>query len=317
VNGPNDPKRPKWMQNTAQQPTIGLMLQSIVTKIIAGTNITISPTSGTGAVTISASGGGGGGGVTQIVAGTGISVSPSGGTGVVTVTSTGGGVSYNIDGAIAALPGIRNHWKLNDAAGTTMPVDSIGGSTALTTAGAVTPVFGAPSITGDGETCVFFNGISTSGGQTTSLLEFTSTFIPTTGDFSIGFVLSPVQDGRALQGIFCQDVNNALVMHLDTTANINLGSGSSQGGANRYHYPVKPYLYVLSVSRSTSVVSLYVQGVLYIQYTTLPAAQASVGAFGYRFDNGWGLLAYAAKFFLCTQALTQANVWTLKAQLPQ
>ncbi len=60
MNGPNDPKRPKWMQNTAQQPTIGLMLQSIVTKIIAGTNITISPTSGTGAVTINATGGGGG-----------------------------------------------------------------------------------------------------------------------------------------------------------------------------------------------------------------------------------------------------------------
>lgn len=40
---------------------------------------------------VAAQSGGGGGGVTQIIAGTNITVSPSGGTGNVTVNSTGGG----------------------------------------------------------------------------------------------------------------------------------------------------------------------------------------------------------------------------------
>jgi hypothetical protein len=58
---------------------------STVNKIVAGTNVTISPADGTGTVTINATGGGGG--VTQIVAGTNISISPVGGTGIVTINS--------------------------------------------------------------------------------------------------------------------------------------------------------------------------------------------------------------------------------------
>ncbi len=60
-----------------------------VTQIVAGTNITLSPAGGTGVVTINASGGTSG--VTQIVAGTNITLSPAGGTGVVTISATGGG----------------------------------------------------------------------------------------------------------------------------------------------------------------------------------------------------------------------------------
>ena len=56
-----------------------------VSKIVAGTNVTISPADGTGTVTINATGGGGG--VTQIVAGTNISITPAGGTGIVTINS--------------------------------------------------------------------------------------------------------------------------------------------------------------------------------------------------------------------------------------
>lgn len=54
-----------------------------VSKIVAGTNVTISPADGTGTVTINATGGG----VTQIVAGTNISITPAGGTGIVTINS--------------------------------------------------------------------------------------------------------------------------------------------------------------------------------------------------------------------------------------
>lgn len=61
-----------------------------VTRLIAGSNITLNPTTGVGDVTISATGGGTGG-VSQLVAGSGISLSPASGTGVVTITNTGGG----------------------------------------------------------------------------------------------------------------------------------------------------------------------------------------------------------------------------------
>lgn len=59
-----------------------------VTKIIAGENVSISPTSGVGEVTISAAGGGGGGSITTIAGGPGISIdSPTGPT--VTINNTG------------------------------------------------------------------------------------------------------------------------------------------------------------------------------------------------------------------------------------
>ena len=64
-----------------------------VTKLLAGPNITLTPSSGIGEVTITAaggSGGGGGGGVTQLIAGTNITLSPASGTGAVTINAAGG-----------------------------------------------------------------------------------------------------------------------------------------------------------------------------------------------------------------------------------
>lgn len=65
-----------------------------VSQIIAGTNVTITPSTGLGAVTINATGGGGGG-VTQIVPGPGIGVNPVLGTGIVTITSLGAITSFS------------------------------------------------------------------------------------------------------------------------------------------------------------------------------------------------------------------------------
>lgn len=77
----------------------GPNVANLVTKIVAGNNVTISPSSGLGVVTINAAGGGNGGGaVTQIIAGSGIDVSPTTGIGAVTITNTGsgggGGIGY-------------------------------------------------------------------------------------------------------------------------------------------------------------------------------------------------------------------------------
>jgi hypothetical protein len=56
----------------------------------SGINITIT-SAATNTLVFSADTGGGGGGVTQIIAGTNITISPTGGTGVVTINSTGSG----------------------------------------------------------------------------------------------------------------------------------------------------------------------------------------------------------------------------------
>ena len=58
-----------------------------VNQLIAGTGVTLSPTSGQGVVTINTTGGGGG--VASIIAGTAITLSPSSGLGNVTINSTG------------------------------------------------------------------------------------------------------------------------------------------------------------------------------------------------------------------------------------
>jgi hypothetical protein len=71
-----------------------------VTKIVAGTNVTISPTNGLGSVTINASASGG---VTQIIAGSNVTISPVGGTGAVTINASGGGGSSTVPPFISSF----------------------------------------------------------------------------------------------------------------------------------------------------------------------------------------------------------------------
>ena len=59
-----------------------------VTQIIAGTNVTITPTSGVGVVTIDSTGGGGGGTITGVVAGTGLSGGGSSGSVTLNIAAT-------------------------------------------------------------------------------------------------------------------------------------------------------------------------------------------------------------------------------------
>ena len=80
-------------------------IPAAVTRLIAGTNIALSPTGGEGIVTVSATGGGGGG-VTQVYAGTAISVTGTtaypivNNTGVTSVTATDGVIATGV-GAVA------------------------------------------------------------------------------------------------------------------------------------------------------------------------------------------------------------------------
>ena len=64
-----------------------------VTQLIAGSGVALSPLSGQGIVTVSATGGGGGG-VTALVAGSNITLSPTSGLGTVTINASGGGGGF-------------------------------------------------------------------------------------------------------------------------------------------------------------------------------------------------------------------------------
>lgn len=73
-----------------------------VTSIVAGTNVTISPSNGLGAVTINASGSGGGGGISAVTGSSGISAVTTSGTVALTNTGVrtiaagiGSGVTFN------------------------------------------------------------------------------------------------------------------------------------------------------------------------------------------------------------------------------
>ena len=86
-----------------------------VTKLIAGTNITLSPASGTGEVTINAAGGSGGGGgtagVTKVTsASPEIQVSPSTGIGDVILRFLGGNVTGNGQNGFFDIGNIRVQW---------------------------------------------------------------------------------------------------------------------------------------------------------------------------------------------------------------
>ena len=81
-----------------------------VTKIVAGTNVSITPISGTGEVTINAAGGGGGGNITEIRQGTGITVNS--GTGPIT-TITNNGVLALQAGSNVTIGGTANNPIIN------------------------------------------------------------------------------------------------------------------------------------------------------------------------------------------------------------
>jgi hypothetical protein len=82
--------------------------------LVAGTNVSITGTWPN--QTINSTGGGGGGGVTQIVAGTNVTISPSGGTGAVTINATPnsniGGYPVNVASPqnYDALMFLNNQW---------------------------------------------------------------------------------------------------------------------------------------------------------------------------------------------------------------
>ena len=116
---------------------------NVVSQIVAGSNVTISPSGGTGVVTINATGGGG---VTQLVAGSNIVISPSGGTGVVTVSASGS-LSNNITINSSTVTGGTSGYILYDNAGVlgNLATTGTGSVVQATSPTLVTPALGTPT----------------------------------------------------------------------------------------------------------------------------------------------------------------------------
>jgi len=77
-------------------PFYGVGASGAVSQIVAGSNVTVTPSSGVGVVTVNSLGA-----VTQLLAGTNISLSPSTGVGAVTINSSG-------SGGVATVAGTAN-----------------------------------------------------------------------------------------------------------------------------------------------------------------------------------------------------------------
>jgi hypothetical protein len=115
---------------TSQGPNLPPIWKEIplgfVSRIVAGDNITIDPTSGTGVVTINAIGGGGGGGITSLRANEGLKVSGGGANPIV--TSGGLEVDYTkvLGTYLYGTPGNIIYGGANAATPSVLPIGSIG-----------------------------------------------------------------------------------------------------------------------------------------------------------------------------------------------
>jgi hypothetical protein len=225
-------------------PTTGAVVvqNTGVTSLTAGANVTLSGSAG--AVTISATPGAGG--VSQIVAGANVTISPSGGTGTVTINATGAGggavSSVSASGAgIAASPTtgavvLTNTGVTSLVQGTGIAVSSSTGNVTVANTG-VTSIVQGTGITVSGSTGAVT--ISSTGGYT--LPTATSTVL---GGIKVGPSLN-ITSGVLTVGGVCNVRDYGAVGDgvVDDTASINLAASAlTTQGFGTLYFPDGRYL---------------------------------------------------------------------------
>lgn len=141
-----------------------------VTSIVAGTNVTISPTNGLGAVTINASGSGGGGGISAVTGSLGISAVTTSGT--VALTNTG-------VRSLAAATG--SGYTVSASTGAVTLSSNLFAGSGI----ALTPATSGSRLTLSAPTPAYISSSLQSGGTPIPLDETTYNILPTYGMLSL------------------------------------------------------------------------------------------------------------------------------------
>jgi hypothetical protein len=240
------------------------------------------------------------------------------------------GSSSTWDAVALAEASATHVYPMNDASGCTQIADTIAsGPVPLPTpTTASTIVCGAPTITNDGETSVYFPGVLASG-----YLVIPHAVLPASGSFSIEIVKKIPLSGVAASGIaasadniFSMNADIANCNHLNLThaviaANNGFGDFITVGNNSSDEFDMMAGGYsedeVFTWDGTHS--NLYINGDLVKQTTNTPGfSDATNGALGVCNNNGspfGALTGRLAKFAIYNAALTQAKVWTHVAAL--
>jgi hypothetical protein len=217
------------LSNATSTPVSG-GTTSGVTQIVAGTNVTISPSGGTGVVTVNSTAGGGGTGtVTSVGSGTGLSGGPITTSGTLIIASTG--VSAASYGTASSVPtiAVNAQGQITSASNTSIAIS--GGAVSGNISGNAANVTGVVAITNGG------TGATTASAARSNLGAGTVTSVATSGSVN-GITLTggpittsgTVTLGGTLSGIANSQLTNSAVT-INTSTGLSGGGTVSLGGS--------------------------------------------------------------------------------------
>ena len=218
------------LSNATSTPVSGGSGGSGVTQIVAGTNVTISPSGGTGVVTVNSTAGGGGTGtVTSVASGTGLTGGPITTSGTLSIASTG--VSAASYGTASSVPtiAVNAQGQITSASNTSIAIS--GGAVSGNIAGNAANVTGIVAI-GNGGT-----GATTAATARTNLGAGTVTSVATSGSVN-GITLTggpittsgTVTLGGTLGSIANSQLSNSAIT-INTSTGLSGGGTVSLGGS--------------------------------------------------------------------------------------
>ena len=216
------------LSNATSTPVSGGSGGSGVTQIVAGTNVTISPSGGTGVVTVNSTAGGGGT-VTSVASGTGLTGGPITTSGTLSIASTG--VSAASYGTASSVPtiAVNAQGQITSASNTSIAIS--GGAVSGNIAGNAANVTGIVAI-GNGGT-----GATTAATARTNLGAGTVTSVATSGSVN-GITLTggpittsgTVTLGGTLGSIANSQLSNSAIT-INTSTGLSGGGTVSLGGS--------------------------------------------------------------------------------------
>jgi len=266
-------------------------------------------------------------GAVDIVAGANITVTPSGSNITIAASGSGGGTNYNA--TILAEATLTHFWPLNDASGSTSAADAVSsGAVALPQNGTVN--FGAPAITADLQTCLLLPGntsdylgfpntplIPASGDYTLEFILNTPLWYPDVSTQNGLMVPICIDGGTGLIFFISKSYAGAVGAPLDgIVLDVNgTASGTGAGGYGPTIALGRTFHIALVVSSGGVTTTMFVNA-LPSQVIAAVGRQASGGKVGtYGAATHYPYLGYMAKLAIYSSALTQASLLTHVANM--